>query len=87
MPTTTTAADALLTRTQLADQLGVSYRETYRMEEAGRIPAPIVWRETKRADGTKRRTVRWLQSHLDSWKADGCPTGWTPPKPRGRGRK
>jgi len=56
----------------VAELLGISERGCWRFRDAGRMPAPV----------TLGRLVRWRQSDLTAWIADGCPdcrrTGWKP---------
>lgn len=63
----------LMTVTEVAALLGISTRGVWRFRDMGKLPAPV----------QLGRLVRWRQSDLTAWIADGCPdcrrTGWTPP--------
>jgi len=64
--------EKLLDVNEVAELLGISARGTWRFRDAGRMPAPV----------TLGRLIRWRESDLAQWIADGCPdcrrTGWMP---------
>ena len=54
---------ALLTARALADQLSVSRRQVFRLNSAGKLPAPI------RIGGA----VRWSAQQISDWLSAGAP--------------
>ncbi|MBX9789828.1 MAG: helix-turn-helix domain-containing protein [Pirellulales bacterium] len=53
----------LLTAAELARELRTSTRSIWRMESAGKLPAPIRW----------GRAPRWPRETILRWLAAGCP--------------
>lgn len=62
----------LLSVAKVANLLGCSQRGVWRYRDAGRMPAAI----------SLGRLVRWRQTDIEAWIADGCPDvkrrNWTP---------
>ncbi len=54
----------LLTRDDLCERLQLSKRTLSRMVSGGKLPRPI----------QLGRNVRWRESDIVQWIADGCPT-------------
>jgi excisionase family DNA binding protein len=54
---------ALLDADETSDFCGWSRRTTYRLADAGRMPAPI----------RVGRMTRWRRAELEAWIARGCP--------------
>lgn len=54
----------LITAAELARLLKISTRTLWRLQSAGRLPAPV------RFGGT----VRWRQDEVRNWIAEGCPS-------------
>jgi len=52
----------LLNVNEVAERLGCSTRQVYRLADAGKMPRPI------KLGGL----VRWASESLDAWIADGC---------------
>jgi len=53
----------LLTAKQLGAKLGLSKRQIFRLNSSGKLPAPIY------IGGS----VRWAESTIDNWLAEGAP--------------
>ncbi len=58
----------LLKDSDVAERLAVSRRQVWKLRASGRLPEPI------RMGGN----VRWRESDIDQWVAEGCPANWTP---------
>lgn len=61
-----TGSIRLLNVTEVAEALGCTTRTVRRWAAEGRMPSPL----------RIGRTVRWRQSDLESWIANGCPNCW-----------
>jgi prophage regulatory protein len=62
-----TAADDLgmIDAKKLAELLGTSLRNVWRMRSALRLPLPV---------SIGKRSTRWKLSEIKQWMADGCPS-------------
>jgi excisionase family DNA binding protein len=58
----TIPATVLFSVRHVAELLGISTRQVYRLSDAGKMPRPI------KLGGM----VRWLKSELDEWLIDRC---------------
>jgi predicted DNA-binding transcriptional regulator AlpA len=74
-------AEILLTSKTLAQRLGISIRQLWRLRDSGTLPRP-----TSLGDGG--RSLRWPESVVDEWIQCGAPdcrsTGWRPSSARGQ---
>ena len=57
------AVDRLLCVDEVADFIGISTRQAWRHDRAGKLPAPV----------RIGRSVRWRNSEIQAWIAAGCP--------------
>ncbi|NLX22442.1 MAG: AlpA family phage regulatory protein [Phycisphaerae bacterium] len=55
--------ELMVTRSQLAEGLGISQRHLDRLEETGKLPCPI----------RLGRSVRWRTADIELWVDEGCP--------------
>lgn len=53
----------LLTVQDVAQMLQLSVRKIWEMRDCGHLPSPVRF----------GRSVRWRQSDIEAWIADGCP--------------
>ena len=59
----TAVGERLLTVRQVADRLGVSTRQVWKLTAAEKLPAPV----------RLSRSVRWRANELDAWIKADCP--------------
>ncbi len=62
-PENITAIDRLIRAEDLASLLSLSVRQTWRLDRAGKLPAPI----------RIGRAVRWRESEIRAWIEANCP--------------
>jgi excisionase family DNA binding protein len=55
--------DRLIRIDEVANRVGISVRQAWRHDRAGKLPAPV----------RLGRSVRWRNSEINAWIAAGCP--------------